>query len=77
VARTDKWEHRTDSWHRNHRDERKARPSGRDRDLFTADLALDNACEAYDTWATTAQPTEWAAWLNTLTENVNVQVHHP
>lgn len=29
MSRTDKWEHKTDSFHDNHRMERKARPAGR------------------------------------------------
>jgi hypothetical protein len=41
MARTAKWEHRSDSFHTNHRDERQARPAGRDQVAFWADLALD------------------------------------
>lgn len=38
MSRTTKWEHRTDSWHENHRFERKARPAGRDSKPFNNDL---------------------------------------
>jgi hypothetical protein len=41
VAQTVKWEHRTDSFHLNHRLERQARQPQRDRVAFDADLALD------------------------------------
>jgi hypothetical protein len=41
MAHTTKWEHRSDSFHTNHRDERQARPAGRDAQVFDADLALD------------------------------------
>lgn len=42
MARTDKWEHVTDSWHINHRIERQARQPQRNRDAFLADLMLDD-----------------------------------
>jgi hypothetical protein len=41
MARTDKWEHRSDGFHIWHRLERQARPAGRDAQVFEADLALD------------------------------------
>ena len=41
MARTCKWEHRTDSYHTNHRLERQARQPQRDRAAFAADLQLD------------------------------------
>lgn len=41
MARTDKWEHKTDGWHVCLRLERQARPAGQDRKAFEADLALD------------------------------------
>lgn len=41
MARTDKWEHRTDGFHIWHRLERQARPAGRNAQVFADDLALD------------------------------------
>jgi hypothetical protein len=45
MSRTVKWEHRSDSFHTNHRYERKARPAGQDRKAFEANLAEDTTKE--------------------------------
>lgn len=42
MAHTVKWEHRSDSFHTNHRDERRARPGGARAQAFQADLDLDD-----------------------------------
>lgn len=43
MSRTDKWEHKTDSYHDNHRMERKARAAGRLRAVVEHELAADGS----------------------------------
>lgn len=50
VSATVKWEHKTDSWHLNHRLERKARAAGRLVGVVEAELAADDeaSLEAFE-----------------------------
>lgn len=48
MARTAKWEHRSDGFHIGNRLDRQARPSGRQAQAFAVDLELDDPTEDND-----------------------------